>query len=71
MIKHDYQIIVVKNLKYQKVRYMSILQDKYILGDKICKNIIKAEDKVTKKPSIIKKVSFSSISPKKKEHIVN
>jgi hypothetical protein len=44
---------------------MSLI-DKYSLGDKITNNIIKATDKLTKIPAVIKKVSFSSISPKKK-----
>lgn len=47
------------------------MEQKYQIVQQKSKQLFKAMNKGNQKPVILKKISFSSISPKKKEHIVN
>lgn len=47
------------------------MQARYSILEQKTENLFKAQRITDDKPVMLKKVSFSSISPKKKEHIVN
>lgn len=47
------------------------MQDRYSILEQKTKNLFKARSKASQKSVIIKKISFSSVSPKQKEHLVN
>jgi NIMA (never in mitosis gene a)-related kinase len=47
------------------------MEDRYSIVERKSKNIFKALSKGEERTVVLKKVSFSSISPKEKEHIVN
>jgi len=47
-----------------------MLEHKYTIIEGIKHNVFKAIDNLTKKTVIIKKISFSAVSSKEKEHIV-
>lgn len=47
------------------------MEDRYSIVEKKTKNVFKAISKKDEKTVILKRVSFSAITPKEKEYIVN